>query len=68
MIKQEAFYNLQNEITEIFNKNNIKHIYFKGAVLSKIYDDPAIRTRGDIDVYIDNAVFDVAKEKLLENG
>ncbi|MCM1131343.1 MAG: nucleotidyltransferase family protein [Roseburia sp.] len=68
VIKQESFYNLQNEITDIFNENNIKHIYFKGAVLSKIYDDPSVRTRGDIDIYIDNTVFDLAKEKLLENG
>ncbi|MDE5868420.1 MAG: nucleotidyltransferase family protein, partial [Anaeroplasmataceae bacterium] len=36
-IKQESFFKLQDEITEILNQNNIKHIYFKGAVLSKIY-------------------------------
>ncbi|MDE5565937.1 MAG: nucleotidyltransferase family protein, partial [Anaeroplasmataceae bacterium] len=67
-IKQESFFKLQDEITEILNQNNIKHIYFKGAVLSKIYDDPSVRTRGDIDIYIENDSFELAKNKLLEKG
>lgn len=67
-IMQETFFKLQDEITEILNQNNIKHIYFKGAVLSKIYDDSAVRTRGDIDIFIENERFEFAKNKLLENG
>ena len=68
VLKQEMFYSLQDEITNIFNSNNINHIYFKGSILSKIYDDPSVRTRGDIDLYIDSNDFNKAKSLLLDNG
>ena len=68
VLKQEEFYNIQDEITKIFNENNINHIYFKGSILSKIYDDPSVRTRGDIDLYVDNNDFRRAKSLLIENG
>ena len=68
VLKQESFYNLQEEITNIFNDNNINHVYFKGSILSKIYDDPSVRTRGDIDLYVDSKDFDKAKSLLLSNG
>ena len=68
VLKQESFYNLQEEITNIFNANNINHVFFKGSVLSKIYDDPSVRTRGDIDLYIDSNDFNKAKSLLIENG
>lgn len=32
VLKQEQFYDLQNEITNIFNANNINHVYFKGSI------------------------------------
>lgn len=53
VLVQEKFLALQNQITEIFNKEKIKHIFLKGSVLCKIYPDPALRTRGDIDVLIE---------------
>ena len=68
VLKQDTFYNLQEEITNIFNDNNINHVYFKGSVLSKIYDDPAIRTRGDIDLYVNPNELDKAKDLLIQNG
>ena len=68
VLKQDEFYKIQEEITNIFNKNNINHIYFKGSVLSKIYDDPSVRTRGDIDLYISPNDLDDAKKLLLDNG
>ena len=68
VLKQEEFYNIQDEITKIFNENNINHIFFKGSILSKIYDDPSVRTRGDIDLYVDNNDFRRAKSLLIENG
>ena len=68
VIKQEQFYNLQEEITNIFNDNNINHLYFKGSILSKLYDDPSVRTRGDIDLYVDYNDLDKAKSLLLNNG
>ena len=39
-----------------------------GSVLSKLYDDPSVRTRGDIDLYVDIADFNKAKSLLLDNG
>ena len=61
-VKQEEFLSIQNEITNIFNANNINHLFFKGSVLCNLYDDPSIRTRGDIDVYINSNDLDKAKE------
>jgi len=67
-LKQEEFLSLQNEITSIFNANNINHLYFKGSVLCNLYDDSSIRTRGDIDVYVDINDLDKAKNLLIFNG
>lgn len=53
VLVQEKFLALQNQITEIFNKGKIKHLYLKGSVLCHIYPDVALRTRGDIDVLIE---------------
>ena len=68
VLKQESFYKLQEDITNIFNTNNINHVYFKGSILSKIYDDPSVRTRGDIDLYVDPSDLVIAKDLLLANG
>lgn len=68
VLKQEQFYNLQTELTNLFNDNNINHIYFKGSVLSKLYDDPSVRTRGDIDLYVNPKDLDKTKNLLLSNG
>ena len=68
VVKQEEFLSLQKEITDIFNVNNINHLYFKGSVLCNIYDDPSIRTRGDIDIYVSPEQFSKAKEVLVSNG
>jgi len=67
VVKQEEFLSLQNEITNIFNSNNINHLYFKGSVLCNLYDDPSIRTRGDIDVYVSPNNLEKAKKLLLDN-
>ena len=68
VLKQEEFYNIQNELTNIFNSNNICHVYFKGSVLSKLYDDPSVRTRGDIDLYVSPNDIDKARKLLEDNG
>ena len=67
-MKQELFYSLDKEITDILNKNKIPHIYFKGTILSKIYDDPSIRTRGDIDLYVSPDNIEKTISLLKENG
>lgn len=68
VLKQEQFFNLQNEMTDLFNKSSINHLYFKGSVLAKLYDDPSVRTRGDIDIYVTKEQFEEAKKILLNNG
>ena len=68
VVKQEEFLSIQNEITNIFNDNNINHLYFKGSVLCNLYDDISVRTRGDIDVYVDINDLDKAKSLLISNG
>ena len=68
VVKQEEFLSLQNEITNIFNSNNISHLYFKGSVLCNLYEDPSIRTRGDIDLYADIKDLDKARQLLISNG
>lgn len=39
-------------ISDIFNKNKIKHIFLKGTHLKKIYQETYLRPMGDIDVVI----------------
>lgn len=68
VVKQEEFISIQKEITDIFNDNNLNHLYFKGSVLCNLYDDPSIRTRGDIDVYVGYNNLDNAKKLLLAKG
>ena len=64
---QEKFFALQKEITKLFNENKIKHYFIKGSVLANLYPDPALRTRGDIDVVVQECDFERAKKILLEN-
>ena len=68
VLKQEQFKNVENIITNIFNDNNINHFYFKGSVLCNYYQDPSVRTRGDIDLYIDIIDLDKARTLLLNNN
>ncbi|MCM1131747.1 MAG: nucleotidyltransferase family protein [Roseburia sp.] len=67
-ITQEKFIKLQNELTEYFNEAAINHLYVKGSVLYLLYPDPALRTRGDIDVLVDPNKINEAKELLLKKG
>lgn len=67
-VTQEKFIKLQKELTEYFNEAGIKHLYVKGSVLYQLYPDPALRTRGDIDVLVDPSKINIAKELLLGKG
>ncbi len=68
LITQENFKKIENEVTAILNENKIPHIYFKGKVLSNIYPDPVVRTRGDIDVYIEENTITKVTSLLEDNG
>lgn len=56
------------EISSIFEKNEIKHIFFKGAQLRDYYPVCEARVMGDVDVLIYPDCRDRAKELLCENG
>ncbi|MDE6655585.1 MAG: nucleotidyltransferase family protein, partial [Anaeroplasmataceae bacterium] len=67
-ITQEEFLKLQKELTLLFNEENIKHLYLKGSILYELYPDSALRTRGDIDILVDDKKFNDAKTILLNHG
>lgn len=67
-VHQESLNSLQQNITALFDENKIRHLYVKGSVLNHLYDDNALRTRGDIDVYIDIENLEKAKKLLLNDG
>lgn len=48
----DKFDKIGNKIKEIFDANNIDHIFLKGFELKKLYPDPCIRQMGDIDVLV----------------
>ncbi len=68
MMHQETLNSLQEQLTDLFNKNDINHLYVKGSIINKIYDDNALRTRGDIDVYLDIKDLEKAKNILINEG
>ncbi len=68
VVKQEAFLNLQEELTTLFNDNKIDHFYLKGSVLCEIYPDVSLRTRGDIDVVVRTNDLIKAQNLLLTNN
>lgn len=68
LITLENFKMIERELTSIFNDNKIPHLYFKGKVLGDLYPDSTVRTRGDIDVYIDGSSILKVCKLLDENG
>ncbi|MGM9970999.1 MAG: nucleotidyltransferase family protein [Anaeroplasmataceae bacterium] len=54
-IIQERFIQAQDILSNILSENKIRHIFLKGSILCKLYPDIALRTRGDIDIYIDDS-------------
>lgn len=53
-----------NDLTRVFNQNNIKFILIKGMSLNSIYPFPVIRKFKDIDLIIDFAQISLAEEIL----
>lgn len=65
---QEIFNNEQSKITKMLQDNNVDHLYVKGSILNKIYDDPSLRTRGDIDIYINLKDMEIVKNLLIKDN
>ncbi|MGM9969672.1 MAG: nucleotidyltransferase family protein [Anaeroplasma sp.] len=66
-IALEKFRKIKEEVTNLFNQNQISHIYFKGIELGDIYPDSVIRTRGDIDVYVEENTIPLVIKILEKN-
>lgn len=60
--------NYCKEITNLFNEHGIKHIYFKGQVIKKLYDDKALRLMGDVDIIVEEKKYSEAIKLLEANG
>lgn len=58
-----------NEIFRTLEGKGVNYIVFKGIVISQLlYDDPYKRDMGDIDFFVDEKNFNVAKEVLKQLG
>lgn len=58
----------QNSLVELFKSNNIPSIIFKGVAAAIYYPNPAQRTFGDIDFYVSEEYFALARNLLEQNG
>ena len=56
------------ELSAVFEENEIKHIFFKGAQLREYYPTPQVRVMGDVDVLIPEESREMAREALVSNG
>lgn len=64
----EKFDAIGNKIKEIFDANNIDHIFLKGYELKKLYPKPWLRQMGDIDVLVREEDYERASELFKENN
>ena len=67
-LDDERFRNLKDFVTDLFNKNNIAHLYVKGAIIQEFYPDSAIRTRGDVEELVKEDDLSRARIILENNG
>lgn len=59
---------MTNIVKNLFNENNIDHIFLKGSTLKNLYPDRNIRLLGDIDVLIKEKQLKKAIKILKNNG
>ena len=55
----------KSEISSLFKEQHIKHLYFRGAELKDKYPNSYLRISNDIDIYVDKADLDKAREVLI---
>lgn len=67
-VTQQKFISIQSELTILFNTNEIPHFYVKGSVLYKLFPDIALRSRGDIDVFVAKDKIPQVMKLLKNNG
>jgi len=64
-VQQQA---IIEQIKNIFNEHEIKHVFLKGAHLKELYPESYMRGMGDMDVIVPLDVFESAKNILVVNG
>lgn len=55
-------------LNELMNQARIPYVILKGCASAEYYDDPLLRTMGDVDFYVPPAYFEKADKLLLKNG
>ena len=55
-------------LTEILNKNNVKHLFVKGAAIREYYPYGEVRTSGDTDVIVESQNLKKASDLLINSG
>ena len=52
----------------LLNQAKIPYVILKGCASAEYYDDPLLRTMGDVDFYVSSLYFEKADNILLKNG
>lgn len=55
-------------LNELMNQAKIPYVILKGCASAEYYDNPLLRTMGDVDFYVPPAYFEKADKLLLQNG
>jgi len=68
--RNSSILNQMQSISDLLKQNHINHVFLKGAALlvSNIYEDPAERMIGDIDILIDLNQLDETFELFIKEG
>ena len=64
----ESQSNALDDIKNELEKSNVRHVFFKGAVLRSLYTVPESRTMGDIDLLVDMKDFESADAAFKKIG
>lgn len=67
-LRQTTFVNLQSELDRLMREAGINYAVLKGFAAAQYYDQPLMRTTGDIDVLVRPEDVDRALALLRENG
>lgn len=55
-------------LNELMTQSKFPYVILKGCASAEYYDDPLLRTMGDVDFYVPSAYFDKADKLLLKSG
>ena len=68
MVNNDSVSKVQKEVCELLEKNKINYCILKGLSVARYYNNPELRTLGDVDILVSNKEFAKAKSVLLERG